>query len=154
MTVITDSDNLAQSLRKDAGQIADKRLRTVISVLRQTLEIELFSTIKRLPVELLEAFLGPQKVSPKPLKSYTKEVNLANTPMNRVGGCTVAPAGGGRHPPSANLVEGGTPHQAPYPVGGLVPLRPEGEVRRNSIMRSVQRNVRNVLVSGVSVRAQ
>ena len=113
ISVITDSDNLAQSLRKDAGQIQDKRLRIVMSMLRQTLEIESFLTVRwlpthltvadaltklGLPLELLEAFLGSHKVSPKPLKSYTKEVNLTHTPLIKVGGCTVAPAGVGRIP--------------------------------------------------------
>ena len=166
VTVITDSDNLAQSLRKDAGQIQDKRLRIVISMLRQTLEIESFLTIRwlpthlmvadaltklGLPMELLEAFLGSQKVSPKPLKSYSKEVNLTDAPLVKVGGCAVAPVDGG-HPGSTNPPREGTPGWAPYLVGGPVPPRPEGEARRNSIMRTVQGNVRSVLMSGVSVR--
>ena len=82
---MTDSDNLSQSLRKDAGQIQDKRLRIVIAMLRQTLELEPHVRVKwipthmmvadpltklGLPLDLLDAFMASRKVSVTPNKKY------------------------------------------------------------------------------------
>ena len=40
VTVYTDSDNLIKSCRADSGAVKDKRLRIVIAMLREVLEIE------------------------------------------------------------------------------------------------------------------
>ena len=40
ITVFTDSDNLTKSCRFDSGAVKDKRLRIVIAMLREVLEIE------------------------------------------------------------------------------------------------------------------
>ena len=40
ITVFTDSDNLTESCRFDSGAVKDKRLRIVIAMLREVLEIE------------------------------------------------------------------------------------------------------------------
>ena len=53
--VMTDSENLAQAIRRDAGQIQDKRLRIVIAMLRQTCEIEPSVTIRWVPTHLMVA---------------------------------------------------------------------------------------------------
>ena len=52
---MTDSENLAQAIRKGAGQIQDKRLRIVIAMLRQTCDIEPSVTIEWTPTHLMVA---------------------------------------------------------------------------------------------------
>ena len=55
LIVCTDSENLTQAIRRDAGQIQDKRLRIVIAMLRQTCEIEPSVTVRWVPTHLMVA---------------------------------------------------------------------------------------------------
>ena len=86
IVVYTDSDNLTKSCRMDSGGVKDKRLRIVISMLREVLEIEPWVKITWLPtsrmiadaltkldspiVHLIEGFMQAQKVTfPKSVKT-------------------------------------------------------------------------------------
>ena len=51
----TDSDNLSKSLHKDSGSVKDKRLRIVISMLRETLELEPWVKVQWAPTHEMVA---------------------------------------------------------------------------------------------------
>ena len=51
----TDSDNLSKSLHKDSGSVKDKRLRIVISMLRETLELEPWVRVEWAPTHEMVA---------------------------------------------------------------------------------------------------
>ena len=93
----TDSENLAQSIRKDAGQVQDKRLRIVIAMLRQAvtlmtqrrgtgLVIEWIPTwkmvadalTKLMEASMLRAFLSAAafKATPPPARSAASAATL------------------------------------------------------------------------------
>ena len=91
----TDSDNLTKSCRQDSGGVKDKRLRIVISMLREVLEIEpwvkivwgptnrmiadAFTKLDSPLVNLLEGFMQASKVVfPKGVKTRDSEVCVIN----------------------------------------------------------------------------
>ena len=55
VTVYTDSDNLTKSCRVDSGAVKDKRLRIVIAMLREVLEIEPWVKILWIPTNRMFA---------------------------------------------------------------------------------------------------
>ena len=94
----TDSENLAQSIRKDAGQVQDKRLRIVISMLRQVVatmsrrrpanmviqwipawKMVADALTKLMQASMLRAFLSatPFKATPTPARSAASVATLA-----------------------------------------------------------------------------
>ena len=108
LMVLTDSENLTQAVRKDAGQIQDKRLRIVIAMLRQTCEIEPSVTVRWVPthlmvadaltklgldVTLIKAFLGSRLCVPTPkpkpkLKKPATTIDESNMVMTSQGAPT------------------------------------------------------------------